>query len=133
MFLKTLSDEEGELFLELLAFGLKRHGTLTKGQQGVIDSYKGELSLPDYTVHSVPYEQVASALLHSSKQVKRSILIELSLSFFATDYSSKEDVAWLLQFASNIGIDQHEAERMIQWCKDFSDFIEVAVMYINSK
>lgn len=133
MFLYLLNDKEGTAFLELSYQAMNVNGELKDNELSEFDNYRAELDLQNYEIKNISYKDCLEILKVSTKQVKRSIIIELCGILNADKEVDNNEMAWLKRLASDMQIEANETERLIRWSKDFADFIEIGLMYINAK
>lgn len=133
MFLYTLNKQEGEAFIELANIAMMVNGEIKECEKAVFDDYLLELGLSNYQLKNLTLEQATSAFSHSNKAAKRSVIIELCGILYSDKDFDRDEEAWLKSLASNFNLEKLETERLISWSKDFSDFIEVGLMYLNCK
>lgn len=133
MFLYLLNEQEGRAFMELASLAMKVNGEEKECELAEYDAYLTELDLPNYSVLGHSLEVAASAFKYSSISVKRSVIIELCGLLYADKEIDSDEKKWIHHLANLFAIKQDETERLVRWSKDFSDFIEVGLMYINAK
>lgn len=133
MFLYYLNPQEGECFLELATIAAQVNGTTDENEELGLDSYRYELNLHDYIIKHMPYDRCVAIIKSSNTMAKRSMLIELATILYADKEIDSKEQNWIMKLSTDIGLEKDEAERLISWSKDFADFIEVGLMYINCK
>lgn len=133
MFLHYLNEEEGKAFLELSSLAMKIHEEVKECEQTEFESYKEELGVLDYTIQNKSLEEIIALLKNSSIEVKRTIIIEISAILYADKEIDNAEQKWIENFSNYIGINNIETEKLIRYGKDFCDFVEIGLMYINSK
>ena len=155
MFLYMLNDNEGKAFMELAVLAMKVNGQEKQCEKMCIKGLKGdaisigalerfvadyainltELGLADssYKVKGLSFEDAVSAFKHSSVPVKRCVILEICGILYADKEIDSDELKWVNNLANSFKIDKSETERLIRWSKDFSDFLEVGLMYINAK
>ena len=79
------------------------------------------------------FKDAASAFKLSSIPVKRSVIIELCGILYADKEIDNDELKWIYSLSELLQIKKEETERLIRWSKDFSDFLEIGLMYINAK
>ena len=133
MFLHYLNEDEGKAFLELSSLAMKIHDEINECEEAELESYKEELNLFDYTIQNKSLEEIITILKNSSIEVKRTIIIELIPILYKDKEIDNEEQLWIENFAKCINMNKVEVEKLIQFGKDFCDFVEVGLMYINLK
>jgi hypothetical protein len=134
MFLYYLKPgEESQAFLELAAIASQLDGKTDEDEDLFLYTYKFELNMLDYRIKHIPYEKCVEIIKASNNQAKRSIVIELSSILYSDKEIDDKEDAWIMRLSNNIGLGEDETKRMISWSKDFADFIEIGLMYINHK
>lgn len=133
MFLYLLNDNEGQAFMELATLAMKINGEEKECEKAEFESYLTELNLPNYKPVGLGFEDAASAFKFSSIPVKRSVIIELCGILYADKEIDSNELKWIYALASIFTIPKAETDRLVRWSKDFSDFLEVGLMYINAK
>lgn len=130
-YLKT--KEESEAFIELASIVSLIDGKIDKDEDLDLYSYKFELNIPNYKIKHVPYEKCVEIIKASSAQAKRSVIIELSAILYSDKEIDSTESAWIMALSASIGLEEEETKRLMSWSKDFADFIEIGLMYINHK
>lgn len=133
MFLHYLNEDEGKAFLELSSLAMKIHEEVKECEQAEFESYKEELGILQYTIQNKSLEEIIAVLKNSSIEVKRTVVIELIPILYADKEIDHDEQMWIEGFANCIGINKNEVEKLIRYGKDFCDFVEIGLMYINSK
>lgn len=133
MFLHILNEIEGKSFLELSYIALYENECIKSHELAKLDAYKEELGLKDYVHQDKAYDDVTALLSKSSIKVKRAIIIEISAMLYADKDLSKTEICWINKLANILEVKESETNRLIEWSQDLCDFIEVGLMYINSK
>lgn len=133
MFLYLLNEKEGTAFLELSYQAMKINGELKDSELAEFDNYRAELDLPNYEVKNISYKDCLEHFKVSTIQVKRSIIIELCGILYASKEIDNNEMTWLKKLANDLHVEAKETDRLIRWSKDFSDFIEIGLMYINAQ
>lgn len=133
MFLYLLNDHEGKAFMELAAIAMKINGEEKECEKAEFESYLTELNLSNYKPVGLRLEDAASAFKFSTIAVKRSVIIELCGILYADKDIDSDELKWINTLARIFAIPNTETERLIHWSKDFSDFLEIGLMYINAK
>ena len=133
MFLYLLNENEGKAFLELSNIAIKLDNEIQIWEQAEFENYLLELNLNEYSLVGLSFDEAVSCFKLSSVPVKRSVIIELcGILYSHKDIDSKMK-DWITMRANKLGINQVETERLIRWSKDFSEFLEIGLMYINAK
>ena len=132
MFLYYLNETEGKAFMELACLTIKKTND-QDWDKAEIDTYLTELNLTGFSPVGLAFEQAISAFKYSSVSVKRTVLIELCGLICSSKGLDDSGQKWIFSVAEELKVRQAEAQRLIQWSKDFSDFLEVGLMYINAK
>ena len=131
MFLYYLNTNEGEAFLELANIAIMADGVVKDCEIAVIENYKKELSMQDYQIKNLSYESILNVFKDSSKQVKRSIIIELTAILYSDKEIDESEITWIDKLSKDLNIEEKEFQRLLRWAKDLADFVEVGLMYIN--
>lgn len=133
MFLYLLNDTEGKAFMELAVQAMKVNGEEKDCDKAEFETYLAELNLSDYQLVGLSFDEAVSAFKYSSIPVKRSVIIEICGILYADKEIDSAEQKWINALAAKFQLPQQETDRLIRWSKDFSDFIEVGLMYINAK
>lgn len=133
MFLYLLNDNEGKAFMELAIQAMKVNGEEKDCEKAEYETYLTELNLTDYETVGISFEDAASAFKYSSVPVKRSVIVELCGILYADKEIDNNEINWIYKLSDKFMLPRKETERLIRWSKDFSDFLEVGLMYINAK
>ena len=72
-------------------------------------------------------------LKQSTTQIKRCVIIELCGILYSDKEIDKNEMEWIYSLSEIFELAKTETDRLIRWSKDFSDFLEVGLMYINAK
>lgn len=132
MFLYLLNETEGIAFLELAYLAMEADGIIKECETAEFDNFKTELSLDNYQLQHFDVDKAIEMLKDSSFPVKRSIIIELCGILYADNEIDNAELKWIYYVAEKLNLKKEETERLVRWSKDFSDFVEVGLMYINS-
>lgn len=133
MFLYLLNDNEGKAFMELAIHAMKVNGEEKDCEKAEYEAYLTELNLTDYETVGISFEDAVSAFKCSTIPVKRSIIIELCGILYADKEIDSNEMNWIYTLSDKFQLPRTETDRLIRWSKDFSDFLEVGLMYINAK
>ncbi len=133
MFLYLLNDNEGKAFMELAVLAMKVNGEEKECEIAEYETYLMELNLTDYNVVGLSFNDAVAAFKFSSIPVKRSVIIELCGIMYADKDFDSEELKWIYKLSDAFKLKKSETDRLISWSKDFSDFLEVGLMYINAK
>lgn len=133
MFLYLLNDKEGKAFMELATQAMKVNGEEKDCEKAEYDAYLTELNLEGYKVQNLSFDEASDAFIFSSVPVKRSVIIELCGILYADKEIDADEQKWIYALSDKFEIPKSETERLIRWSKDFSDFLEIGLMYINAK
>ena len=133
MFLYLLNDNEGKAFMELAIQAMKVNSEEKDCEKAEYETYLTELNLTDYETVGISFEDAAAAFRYSSVPVKRSVIIELCGILYADKEIDNNEMNWIYKLSDKFMLPRKETERLIRWSKDFSDFLEVGLMYINAK
>ncbi len=131
MFLYYLNTNEGEAFLELANIAIMADGVVKDCEIAEIESYKIELGMQDYQIKNLSYESILNVFKDSSKQVKRSIIIELTAILYSDKEIDESEITWIEKLSKDLSIEDKDFQRLLRWAKDLADFVEVGLMYIN--
>lgn len=130
MFLYLLDSQESEAFAELMYYAMNKFtDTIDKT---VLDSYLNEMNICEYELKGLSLETSADILSGSKKQVRRTVIVELCGLFHSLENYCLEEEQWLCSLAEKLKIEE-DAERLIKWSKDFSEFLGIGLMYINAE
>lgn len=134
MFLYMLNESEGKAFIELAVLAMNVNGEEKECEKAELEAYMMELGLSDsdYKVKGLSFEDAVSAFNHSSIHVKRCVILEICGILYADKEIDYDEFKWVNTLANYLKIEKSETERLIRWSKDFSDFLEVGLMYINA-
>lgn len=133
MFLYLLNSNEGKAFMELAALAMKVNGEEKECEKAEYETYLIELDLAGYKTKGLTLTEAASAFRHSSIPVKRSVIVELCGILYADKDIDSEELKWIYELSDLFLLNKAETDRLVRWSKDFSDFLEVGLMYINAK
>ena len=133
MFLYLLNNTEGQAFMELAVQAMRVNGEEKNCEKAEFETYLTELNMSDYQVVGLSFDEAASAFKYSSIPVKRSVIIEICGILYADKEIDSAEQKWINALAAKFKLPQKETDRLIRWSKDFSDFLEIGLMYINAK
>lgn len=133
MFLYLLNDTEGRAFMELAVQAMRINGEENDCDKAEFETYLAELNLSDYKLVGLSFDEAISAFKYSSIPVKRSVIIEICGILYADKEIDSAEQKWINALATKFQLSQNETDRLIRWSKDFSDFLDVGLMYINAK
>ena len=133
MFLYLLNEKEGKAFMELAVQAMKVNGEEKECEKAELETYLTELNLADYSIVGISLEDAASVFKFSSIPVKRSVIIELCGILYADKEIDNNEINWIHTLSDIFQLSRDETDRLIRWSKDFSDFLEIGIMYINAK
>ena len=133
MFLNLLNEKEGKNFLELATFAMKVDSAINKSEEAVFNTYRMELSLPDYRVESKELKDIVTAFQASTKRVKRAIIIELAGVLDADEEINSNEESWVLKLGTDWGFREAEIRKMVRWTQDFNDLLAEGYEYINKR
>lgn len=133
MFLYLLNNTEGKAFMELASQAIKINGKEKEYEEAEYETYLTELNLPDYNIVGLSFDEAASAFKYSSISVRRSVIIELCGILYADKEIDSKERKWIYTLSKKFQLSETETDRFIRWSKDFSDFLEIGLMYINAK
>lgn len=133
MFLYILNQEEGKAFVELATIAYKMVSSDDVITRVSIDTYLDELHLAGYTPEGKSLSELVCILDKSTKQVRRSVIIELCGILHSDKGMNDDRLNWIYSLAEMIHIEEKESERLVRWSKDFSEFLQIGLMYINAK
>lgn len=133
MFLYQFNMKEGKAFMELAVQAMQIIGNDETCERAEYETYLTELNLQDYNIVGMNFHEAAECFKESSLPVKRTVIIELCGILYESKKISIQAENWIYKLSDKFKINRLETERLIRWSKDFSDFIEVGLMYINAK
>lgn len=133
MFLYLLNEKEGKAFMELAVQAMKVNGEEKECEKAELETYLTELNLAGYSIVGISLEDAASVFKFSSIPVKRSVIIELCGILYADKEIDNNEINWIHTLSDIFQLSRDETDRLIRWSKDFSDFLEIGIMYINAK
>lgn len=133
MFLYLLNDQEGKAFIELAVIAMKYNEVDEACAKAEVETFLTELNIPHYEIVGLTFEQAADAFKHSTVAVKRTVIIELCGILYADKEIDSDELKWIYALSDRFLLNRTETSRLIKWSKDFSDFLEVGLMYINAK
>lgn len=133
MFLNLLNEKEGKNFLELANIAMQVNGTIKESEQAVFNTYRMELSLPDYTIQNKELNEIVTVFQGSTKKVKKAIIIELAGVLDADEEIDANEETWIVKLGQDWGFRDSEIKKMIRWTQDFNDLLNEAIDYINKR
>ena len=133
MFLYLLNENEGKAFMELAVQAMRVNGEEKDCEKAEYEAYITELNLPGYKTQGLSFDKAAEAFMQSTIPVKRSVIIELCGMLYADKEIDSDELKWIHNLSNKFQLSEDETSRLIQWSKDFSDFLEIGLMYINAK
>lgn len=133
MFLNLLNEKEGKNFLELAKIAVMIDGTIKESEQTVFNTYRLELSLPNYKIRTKEYKDIVTEFKSSTKKIKKAIIIELAGVLDADEEVDSNEEAWIKKLGNDLGFRDSEVKKMIRWTQDFNDLLGEAFEYINKK
>lgn len=133
MFLYLLNENEGKAFMELAVQAMRVNGVEKDCEKAEYESYITELNLPGYKTQGLSFDEATDAFEQSTIPVKRSVIIELCGMLYADKEIDSDELKWIHNLSNKFQLSEGETRRLIQWSKDFSDFVEIGLMYINAK
>jgi hypothetical protein len=133
MFLYLLNDTEAKAFMEFAVQAMKVNGEEKDCEKAEYESYLTELNLIDYKTVGLSFDEAASAFKYSSIPVRRSVIVELCGILYADKEIDSAEQKWIYALSAKFNLPNSETERLVRWSKDFSDFLEIGLMYINAK
>ncbi len=133
MFLYLLNDKEGKAFMELAVLAMGVNGENKDCEKAEIETYLVELNLTGYKTIGMKFEEAASLFKFSSTAVKRIVIIELCGILYADKEIDSVETKWIYNLSNLFNLNKLESDRLVRWSKDFSDFLEIGLMYINAK
>lgn len=133
MFLYLLNEPEGKAFLELAVLAMQVNGEEKECEKAEYEAYLTELNLTDYSVIGMSFDEAVEAFKYSSIPVKRCVIMEICGILYADKDIDSDESSWVYKLSDLFNINRTETERLISWSKDFSDFLDVGLMYINAK
>lgn len=133
MFLHLLSKIENESFIELVGIAKQMNGNVANSECANKNTLRSEHSLP---LNDSQYQlqlAIIGRLKNSSIHAKRTIILELA-SLFYREKSMNDDLSrWLRFLGCSMDVNEHQTDKLLEWSKDFNEFIDIGYMYINSK
>jgi hypothetical protein len=133
MFLNLLNEKEGKNFLELAKIAMQVDNAINKSEEAVFNTYRKELSLPDYKVENKELKDIVTAFQASTKRVKRAIIIELAGVLDADEEIDSHEESWILKLGMDWGFRDAEIRKMVRWTQDFNDLLAEGYEYINKR
>ena len=133
MFLNLLNEKEAKNFLELANIAMQVNGTIKESEQAVFNTYRMELSLPDYTIQNKELNEIVTVFQGSTKKVKKAIIIELAGVLDADEEIDANEETWIVKLGQDWGFRDSEIKKMIRWTQDFNDLLNEAIDYINKR
>ena len=133
MFLYLLNETEGRAFMELAVQAMKLNGRKEDCTRAEYETYLAELDLLDFEPEGLSVSDAADAFDSSSVAVKRSAIIELCGILYSDKEIDEEETKWIYDLSGRFGLTESETGRLVRWSKDFSDFLEIGLMYINAE
>jgi hypothetical protein len=132
MFLYLLNEKEGRVFMELAIQAMNLNGT-KKDCRAEYATYLAELDLADFEPAGLSFDEATAAFDESTIAVKRSIIIELCGILYSDKEIDEKEIKWIYEVSGRFGLSEAETGRLVRWSKDFSDFLEIGLMYINAE
>ncbi|VYU60873.1 hypothetical protein [Clostridium tertium] len=121
MFLKELSKEEANAFLNLVSIFAKIDNEFAKEEKALLDEYKEELGLVGSEIKEIGYEDVIQNLKSSSERARRIIYFELvGLALVDGEYE-EEEVDFLEKIASEFNIPRAKRIAIANYFYNFTD------------
>lgn len=133
MFLNLLNEKEAKNFLELANIAMQVNGTIKESEQAVFNTYRMELSLPDYSMQNKELSEIVTAFQGSTKKVKKAIIIELAGVLDADEEIDTNEETWITKLGQDWGFRDSEIKKMVRWTQDFNDLLNEAFDYINKR
>ena len=133
MFLYLLNENEGMAFMELAVQAMTINNKNQGYEEAECETYLTELNIPQYKIQGLPFADAAAVLKQSTTQIKRCVIIELCGILYSDKEIDKNEMEWIYSLSEIFELAKTETDRLIRWSKDFSDFLEVGLMYINAK
>lgn len=118
--------------MELTIQAMKLNGTKEDCREEYA-TYVAELDLADFEPAGLSFSEAAAAFDKSSVAVKRSIVIELCGILYSDKEIDEKEMKWIYELSGIFGLSEAETGRLVRWSKDFSDFLEIGLMYINAE
>ena len=119
--------------MELAIQAMKLNGRKEECTQAEYESYLAELDLEDFEPAGLSFIDAAVAFDDSTVAVKRSVIIELCGILYSDKEIDEEETKWIYDLSGRFGLSEAETARLVRWSKDFSDFLEIGLMYINAE
>ena len=133
MFLHLLNKDENDSFIELFGIVKKMNRQIAKSECDHKGDLKPDRLLPfDNSQHQLQSE-IIGRLKNSSIQAKRTILLELASLLYREKIMTEDLLQWFKLLGEEMGVNEHQVEKLLEWSNDFNEFIEIGYMYINSK
>ncbi len=133
MFLNLLNEKEAKNFLELANIAMQVNGTIKESEQAVFNTYRMELSLPDYSMQNKELSEIVTAFQGSTKKVKKAIIIELAGVLDADEEIDTNEETWITKLGQDWGFRDSEIKKMVRWTQDFNDLLAEGIEYINKR
>lgn len=133
MFLNLLNEKEAKNFLELANIAMQVNGTIKESEQAVFNTYRMELSLPDYSMQNKELSEIVTVFQGSTKKVKKAIIIELAGVLDADEEIDANEETWITKLGQDWGFRDSEIKKMVRWTQDFNDLLNEAFDYINKR
>ena len=133
MFLNLLNEKEAKNFLELANIAMQVNGTIKESEQAVFNTYRMELSLPDYSMQNKELSEIVTAFQGSTKKVKKAIIIELAGVLDADEEIDTNEETLITKLGQDWGFRDSEIKKMVRWTQDFNDLLAEGIEYINKR
>ena len=133
MFLHLLSQTEKDSFMVFVDIAKQRNGVIADvgdDKQNILGSeHPLHLSESLCKLQST----IVNRLKKSSIYARRTIILELATLFYQENNMTENSLQWLRLLGNDLGVNEHQVEKLLEWSKDFNEFIAIGYMYINSR
>ena len=133
MFLNLLNEKEGKNFLELASIAMSINGEIKESEQAVVNTFRMELGLPDYSIENKEYKDIVTAFQASTKKVKKAIVIEVAGVLDADEVIDEDEQKWIEKLGEDLSFRESEIKKMVRWTQDFNDLLKEAYDYITKR
>jgi len=133
MFLHLLSQTEKDSFMVFVDIVKQMNGAIANVGDDDPNILRSEhplhLSESQCKLQSTTVNRLKKSNIHA----KRTIILELATLLYQEKNMTENALQWLRLLGQDLGVNEHQVNKLLEWSKDFHEFIEIGYMYINSK
>ncbi len=132
MFLNQLDRDEQEMFLSLSVHLAEANGEFASEERKMIEEYCKEMGIVFFdSNHIKPMDEVVATFKDKDTVIKRIVLMEaLGLAYADGEYDDQE-MSFVSDFATKIGLDEVEQIKQEELLKKYLDVMKEMVTAIN--